>query len=110
MESSLSYLFNTPDERRQMLDVIGVESIEAIFQRQVPDALRLKRSVASAHRNLGQLHQAMAIIEPVLVQAETLEDLLGGLRGRLASSASSPAGQTRHFLVHGRGTFPPRDL
>ena len=39
----MSYLFNTPDERQQMLDVIGVESIEAIFQRQVPDALRLKR-------------------------------------------------------------------
>jgi glycine dehydrogenase subunit 1 len=38
----LTYLFNTPDESRQMLDVIGAASIDELFE-QVPAELRLNR-------------------------------------------------------------------
>ncbi len=38
----MSYLFNTPDEQREMLDTIGVDSIETLFD-QIPESLQLKR-------------------------------------------------------------------
>lgn len=38
----MSYLFYTPDEQRQMLDRIGVDSIETLLK-QIPDELQLKR-------------------------------------------------------------------
>jgi glycine dehydrogenase subunit 1 len=41
-ELSLSYVLNTPDDQRQMLDAIGAKSVDELF-RQVPDGLRLKR-------------------------------------------------------------------
>lgn len=38
----MSYVLNTPDDQRVMLDRIGVQSIEELFQ-SIPEALRLKR-------------------------------------------------------------------
>ena len=38
----MSYLFNTPDEQREMLETIGVDSIETLFD-QIPESLQLKR-------------------------------------------------------------------
>lgn len=38
----MTYLFTTPEQQREMLDVIGVTSIDDLFA-QVPDALQLKR-------------------------------------------------------------------
>jgi glycine dehydrogenase subunit 1 len=40
----LSYLFNTPDEKREMLAKIGVESVEALFK-QIPETHRLGRDL-----------------------------------------------------------------
>ena len=39
----MSYLFNTPDQQREMLRVCGVDSIEKLFSDQVPADLRLNR-------------------------------------------------------------------
>lgn len=38
----VAYLYNTPDQQRQMLGTIGVGSVDELFE-QVPAALRLKR-------------------------------------------------------------------
>lgn len=38
----MSYVLNTPDDQRAMLDRIGTPSVEALFQ-QIPEAIRLKR-------------------------------------------------------------------
>jgi glycine dehydrogenase subunit 1 len=38
----VTYLFNTPEQQRQMLDAIGVESLEELFE-QIPQELRLAR-------------------------------------------------------------------
>jgi len=38
----VTYLFNTPDQEREMLRTIGVDSTDKLFE-QVPDACRLKR-------------------------------------------------------------------
>lgn len=38
----MSYLFNTPDEQREMLELIGEDSIETLFE-QIPESLQLKR-------------------------------------------------------------------
>ena len=38
----MSYLFNTPDEQREMLRAIGVSSVDELF-RQIPQKLRLER-------------------------------------------------------------------
>jgi glycine dehydrogenase subunit 1 len=40
----LSYLFNTPDEKREMLAAIGVDSIETLFD-QIPKPLQLGRDL-----------------------------------------------------------------
>ena len=40
----MSYLFNTPDEKREMLAKIGVESVEALFE-QIPAKHRLGRDL-----------------------------------------------------------------
>ena len=39
----MSYLFNTPEQRQEMLRACGVDSIEALFAAQVPADLRLNR-------------------------------------------------------------------
>src|ERR1700724_99613 len=41
-ETGLSYVLNTPDQQRAMLDKIGVESIQQLFA-SIPASLRLKR-------------------------------------------------------------------
>lgn len=38
----MSYVLNTPDDQRAMLERIGVQSVEELFQ-SIPEALRLKR-------------------------------------------------------------------
>jgi glycine dehydrogenase subunit 1 len=40
----LSYLFNTPDDKREMLAAIGVDSVEALFD-QIPKPLQLGRDL-----------------------------------------------------------------
>lgn len=39
----MSYLFNTPEQQQEMLQACGVDSIERLFQDQVPADLRLPR-------------------------------------------------------------------
>lgn len=39
----MTYLFNTPDQQKEMLATIGVESIAEIFNDQIPTALQLDR-------------------------------------------------------------------
>ena len=43
----MTYLFNTPDEQREMLETIGVRSIDDLFA-QVPAELRMKRPLQLA--------------------------------------------------------------
>jgi len=38
----MPYLFNTPEQRKAMLETIGVETTDAFFE-QIPDALKLNR-------------------------------------------------------------------
>jgi glycine dehydrogenase subunit 1 len=38
----VTYLLNTPDDRRQMFETVGVEHVDDLF-RQIPDSLRLDR-------------------------------------------------------------------
>ncbi|MEX2285657.1 MAG: aminomethyl-transferring glycine dehydrogenase subunit GcvPA [Planctomycetaceae bacterium] len=40
----MTYLFNTPDQRQEMLKTIGVASVDELF-RQVPEKLRLQRAL-----------------------------------------------------------------
>jgi glycine dehydrogenase subunit 1 len=62
-EFLLSYLFNTPDEQREMLETIGVDSIESLFD-QIPDSLQLKRPLdippALSELELEQLVRELA--------------------------------------------------
>jgi len=39
----MGYLFHTEDDRREMLESIGAESVQQILDRQVPSAVQLKR-------------------------------------------------------------------
>jgi glycine dehydrogenase subunit 1 len=39
----VTYLFNTPDQQRDMLEVIGVDSIDELFNGQIPSELQLDR-------------------------------------------------------------------
>ncbi len=39
----VTYLFNTPDQRQEMLRAIGAPSVEALFDEQIPAQHRLKR-------------------------------------------------------------------
>ncbi len=59
----MSYVLNTPDDRRAMLAEIGVDSVEELF-RSIPDQLRLKRSLnvpgALSEMELTQQVQALA--------------------------------------------------
>ncbi|MDA1163604.1 MAG: aminomethyl-transferring glycine dehydrogenase subunit GcvPA [Planctomycetota bacterium] len=59
----MSYLFNTPDEQREMLETIGVDSIESLFD-QIPDSLQLKRPLdippALSELELEQLVRELA--------------------------------------------------
>jgi glycine dehydrogenase subunit 1 len=40
----VAYLFDTPEQRKQMLDAIGIQSVDELF-RQIPEALQLKREL-----------------------------------------------------------------
>jgi glycine dehydrogenase subunit 1 len=58
------YILNTPADRQAMLAQIGVDSVEALFRQQVPDALRLARPLqvppALTELELTQHVQALA--------------------------------------------------
>jgi glycine dehydrogenase subunit 1 len=45
----MSYLFNTPDDQRAMLEAIGVGSIAELFAQLVPDEARLHRDLDIPH-------------------------------------------------------------
>ena len=62
----MTYLLNTPEEKRQMLDAIGVSSMDELFD-PVPAELRLNRPLA--------LPQPLTEIELVL---EPSSGALGG--------------------------------
>ncbi|MBM80199.1 MAG: aminomethyl-transferring glycine dehydrogenase [Planctomycetaceae bacterium] len=38
----MAYLFDTPQQKREMLDEIGIDSVDALFE-QIPEAMRLQR-------------------------------------------------------------------
>lgn len=40
----MAYLFNTPDQQQEMLGIIGVRTLEELFE-QIPSSLRLKRDL-----------------------------------------------------------------
>lgn len=41
----MSYLFNTPDEKQEMLAAIGADSVELLFDDQIPKSLQLGRDL-----------------------------------------------------------------
>ena len=59
----MSYLCNTPDEKREMLSTIGVDSVTALFD-QVPESLRLGRDL-----NLPEPLTEMALEQHIQTQA-----------------------------------------
>lgn len=75
----MSYILNTPDDRRAMLEAIGVSSVDELFS-QIPADLRLKRALN---------------IPPALTEIELSSDMT-----RLAS-LNVPAGEKVCFLGGG---------
>ncbi len=94
----LTYLFTTADERREMLDTIGVESVDALFET-VPAELRLDRPLD---------------VPPALTEME-LESLVTERAGRTKGVSSQTCflggGAYDHFVpavvdeIAGRGEF-----
>ena len=70
----MSYLFNTPDQRREMLRTIGAESIDELFQ-QVPADFRLARPL--------ELPPALTEMELERDRADARRQKRGGRRSRL---------------------------
>jgi glycine dehydrogenase subunit 1 len=94
----LSYVLNTPDDRRAMLEQVGVGSVEDLFGR-IPPALRLNRPLA---------------VPPALTELELTQHLQGlAARNRPAGEAVCflGGGSYDHFIpavvdtVAGRGEF-----
>ncbi len=74
----MPYLFNTPEDRRSMLDAIGVASIDTLFNC-IPDHLRLQRplNIEPALSEL-ELAQHMTALAQRNVHAGQLVCFLGG--------------------------------
>ncbi len=75
----MSYVLNTPDDQRAMLEAVGVKSVEELFDA-VPAAVRLNRPLA---------------VPPALTEME-LQQHVAGLAGR-----NQPAGAAVCFLGGG---------
>src|SRR5688500_18706127 len=74
----LSYLLNTPEDQKAMLEKIGVASIEELFKN-VPDSIRLKRplQVPAALSEL-ELEQQIGALAHKNRAADTAVCFLGG--------------------------------
>ncbi len=95
----MSYLFNTPEDQRAMLEAIGVGSLDELFSQLVPDDSRLHRELA---------------IPPAMSEIE-LTSHMQGLAAKNTACSSRPCflggGSYDHFIpaavdaLAGRGEF-----
>ncbi len=74
----MAYFFNTPEDERVMLEAIGLESIEQLFEC-IPDEIRLKRGL-QIPRALGELEltQHMSSLASKNRDAKQMACFLGG--------------------------------
>ena len=95
----MSYLFNTPQDRDEMLASIGVDSVERLFAEQIPDAVRLKRPL--------RLPEAMGEIE----LTRHMHELAARSQSVSSAACFMGGGAYDHFIpaavdaIAGRGEF-----